>query len=128
MKSPRRALIIALAALALAPSGAHAATASCSESGDVCYSARKMGGVVRLQFGTFSFSGRVEICVSAPRRSKADCKTFRLRKPDRMGIHALDVAWSKHFPRRGKGTYRVSFRPTFVEEPFSPRVSFKLRG
>lgn len=121
----RRLLLPLLLLGLLAPAAAQARSGYCSSSGDVCYSAAKVKGVVRLQLGTFSFDGPVRVCVVAPARRGRDCKTFRLRSGSR-GINAVNAKWSAHFPRRGAGTYRVLFRPTFSKRSFRPAVDFKL--
>ena len=114
-------LLCALLLLAALPAGASARSAYCSSSGDVCYSVKKARGDALLRFGTFSFSGRIDICVTAPDRSRR-CKTFRL-KLDRAGIYMVRVRWSKHFPRRGRGVYRVRFRRGGAN--LGPRVGFR---
>jgi len=98
---------LAAAALLTAAPAASAASAYCSQTGDFCYSAKKRAGVVRLAFATFSFTGRVKACVTAPTGSKT-CRSFLLRS--RRGVHSFDVRWSAHFPNAGAGTYRVRFR------------------
>ena len=116
------ALGCALALLTALPASASARSGYCSPTGDVCYSAKKLrGGDALLRFGTFSFRGRIEICVTAPDRSRR-CKTFRLRL-DRAGIYAVRVRWSRHFPKRGRGVYRVRFRRGGAN--LGPRVGFR---
>lgn len=112
----RRAACTALAASVLiasggaAPAPAAAASSYCSPTGDYCYSAGVRKGAVRLVLGTFSFRGRVRVCVTPPDGDTPDCRAFRLGKT-KNGIYEVDVKWSAHFPRRGPGTYRVTFAP-----------------
>ena len=126
MPALRRMLpTLVLLALAL-PASAHAASSYCSPSGDFCYSAKKRDGVVRLALGTFSFRGTVDVCVTAPDEAHS-CKGFRLR--ERRGLLEVDARWSAHFPRKGPGTYRVTFAARQVgTEAFRPSVMFRLRG
>ena len=114
---------LAAAALAITAAPAHAASGYCSPSGDQCYSAKTIKGAVHLLYGTFSFRGRIEACVTPPRGS-ATCKSFRLRE-EKGGIHAIDVKWSAHFPNRGKGTYRVRYR--LDGSALGPAVTFRRR-
>ena len=126
MRTLRRLVLpLALAALAV-PATAQAASSYCSPSGDVCYSAVKRAGVVRLALGTFSFRGTVDVCVTPPGSART-CKPFRLR--ERRGISAIDARWSAHFPRRGAGTYRVTFASRQAGGvAFTPAVTFRLRA
>jgi hypothetical protein len=120
-----RVTLLLLALGVLVPAGAQAASGYCSPTGDYCYSATKRQGVVRLTLGTFSFRGGVEICVTAPDRSRS-CKTFTLRTRPR-GVHEVDARWSAHFPRKGAGTYRVTFAVA-GSPAFRPSVTFAVRG
>lgn len=87
---------------------ASASSSYCSPTGDYCHSAVKRDGVVRIMLHTFSFRGRVRVCVTDPDRERS-CKRFRLRAR-RDGIFGFRVRWSRHFPNGGRGTYRVRFR------------------
>lgn len=118
----RRVLPLLLLLLLAFPAAASARSGYCSPSGDVCYSVKKKKGDVALRFGTFSFRGKVEACVTAPDRSRK-CKTFKLKRGKR-DIYAVRVLWSKHFPRKGKGKYRVRWRSTSGGN-YGPRVSFR---
>jgi hypothetical protein len=78
----------------------------CSPSGDYCTSVTKLKGVRYLRLGTFSFTGRVKICVRDPTAARA-CHAFRLRGS--KGIYQVKLIWKRHYPNRGAGTYRVTF-------------------
>jgi hypothetical protein len=115
-----------LAVLAVvAPAPAQAASGFCSPTGDYCYSVGPVKGVVRLKLATFSFQGSVRVCVTAPDASRS-CKPFRLRES--RGVFSVDARWSAHFPRKGAGTYRVSFTGPSSSTLFKPSVTFRLRG
>lgn len=78
----------------------------CSPTGDYCTSVARLGGVRYLRIGTFSFTGRVKICVKAPNAANI-CRSFRLRKAGEL--YQVKVLWKRHYPNRGAGTYRVTF-------------------
>ena len=106
-----RRLLVPLVPLALAaavPPAAEAASSYCSPTGDYCHSATERDGAVRLAFTTFSFRGRLRVCVTGPAGEKS-CKRFRLRERA-SGTFSFSVRWSRHFPDQGAGTYRVAFR------------------
>lgn len=119
-----RRILLPLLLLAAFPAAAHAASSHCSPTGDYCYSAKKRDGAVRLALATFSFRGSVDVCVTAPDASRT-CKAFRLRES--RGLFAIDARWSAHFPRKGAGTYRVTFAAEDVGSAFRPAVTFRLR-
>ena len=98
------ALSALLSALAIvAPAAAR--DSYCSPSGDYCTSAQRRSGAVYLRVGTFSFRGRVRICVRHQRRV---CHSFRLRLSTR-GVYEAKVRWFGNYPNQGAGTYRVGF-------------------
>jgi hypothetical protein len=105
--SPVLAALTVAAALGAAASPASAASSYCSPTGDFCLSAKAERGIVRLRLDTFSFTGKVEVCVS--HGSDRDCARFTLR-PRKSGLHYIAVRWSRHFPNHGPGTYTVRFR------------------
>ncbi len=119
-------VLIASGGAATAP--AAAASSYCSPTGDYCYSATLRGGAVRLGLSTFSFRGRLRVCVTPPAGGSRDCRTFRLRRTS-DGIFQVDVKWSAHFPRHGPGTYRVSFAPaTTGGAKLGPGTTFRRRS
>lgn len=117
-------MAVAVAALALA-SAASAVTGDsyCSPSGDYCTSAARIKGAVVLQLRTFSFRGRVRICVTNPRRQRT-CLRFLLRR-QRAGIYQVSVKWHRHFPNAGPGVYRVRFFKGTTR--LGPALTFRLR-
>jgi hypothetical protein len=122
---PRALLAVTLAAVVsgLVAAPASAASTYCSTSGDLCYAARRERGVVRLRFDTFSFTGRVRVCVTPPRGARA-CRSFRLVRHG-MGVRGMNARWSAHFPNQGAGRYRVRF---FAGgSALGPSVSFTRR-
>ena len=98
---------VLISAFGLPVASASAASAYCSPSGDYCYAAKKRSGVVRLSLDTFSFRGRVRVCVETP-DSDVDCRRFRLRSRG-DGLYGFSVRWSRHFPTAGRGRYDVDF-------------------
>jgi hypothetical protein len=107
MLRPRLPLALALAAIALAaaPGTASAASSYCSTTGDFCLSARS-APPVKLRLGLAAkYFDRHRLCVTAPGGAR-DCKRFAVRRL-RGGIYGTNVRWSRHFPNRGHGVYRV---------------------
>lgn len=102
----RLAIALATTAVALvvvAPAGAR--TSYCSPSGDYCTSVKRLSGAVYLRISTFSFRGRVRICV---RHQTRVCHSYRLR-PTTHGLYEAKVRWYRNYPNQGAGTYRVAF-------------------
>jgi hypothetical protein len=99
-------LLAALAgALAVAaPAGAR--TTYCSPSGDFCTSVARLHGIRYLRISTFSFTGRVKICVRDPTAARI-CHSFRLRRAG--SLYQVKLVWKRHYPNRGAGVYRVTF-------------------
>lgn len=129
IRSPRArpalalALVVGGGALAL-PAGATAATSACApETGDWCTSVAKRKGERVLSLETFSFRGRVEICVTGPKRRT--CRTARLRET-RSGLFRAAVN-AERFPDQGAGRYRVTFTPDVSGERLGPTLSFTVR-
>ena len=120
-----RVLLVVLAAAgALALAGpAAAAPGYCSPTGDYCTAAARQGGAVILQLRTFSFRGRVRICVTDP-RSRRVCRSFRLR-PRGNGVYEVKVRWHRNYPNGGRGTYRVRFFTGATA--LGPVLTFRLR-
>lgn len=91
-----------------APAPARAASSKyCSPTGDYCQGWTRKGGPVRLFLDTFSFRGRVRVCVTAP-DTTVTCKRFTLRR-GRHDIYSIQPRWRGSFPNAGTGTYRASF-------------------
>ncbi len=122
----RARIAVALATVGLAaglPAVADARSSYCSPTGDYCTSAKRKGGEVLLRIGTFSFRGTYRLCVRAPDGSAA-CKRFALRR-GRAGIYASSKGWSRHFPNKGAGVYRVRWQKFGAN--LGPRLSFRRR-
>jgi hypothetical protein len=122
----RLAAVVAVAVTALALASAASAVTGdsyCSPSGDYCTSAARIKGAVVLQVRTFSFRGRVRICVTNPRRSRT-CRLVLLRR-QRAGIYQVKVLWHRNFPRSGPGVYRVRFFKGTTR--LGPALTFRLR-
>jgi hypothetical protein len=94
-----------IAALAVAAPAA-AKVSYCSPSGDFCTSVAKLNGVRYLRISTFSFTGRVKICVRDPSAARV-CHSFRLQKAG--SLYQVRIIWKRHYPNRGPGAYRVTF-------------------
>jgi hypothetical protein len=112
----------AMALAAMAPDAA-AASAYCSPSGDVCYSAGRHGGAIylRLRIAAGYFT-RYRLCIEDPDGDEV-CRRFRMRRV-RYGYYSR-VRWSAHFPRRGPGVYRVGWDWGYGR---GERLSFRIRG
>ena len=116
----RLALVaVVVGAAALAPTAA-AKVGFCSPTGDFCTSAAKVSGVRYLRITTFAFTGRVRICVRAPKGGPV-CHPFRLTSSG-SGTRAFNIRWRLHYPDRGPGTYRVSF--FLGTQQLGPTLSF----
>jgi hypothetical protein len=115
--------VIALAAAALAAvllaAPAAAKDRYCSPSGDVCTSVAKLKGVRYLRVGTFSFTGRVRLCVKDPTAVRV-CHSFKLRKAG--PIYQAKVLWKRNYPNRGAGAYQVTF--FYGSTRLGPALSF----
>jgi hypothetical protein len=98
------AAAVGLVVLVLAAPAA-AATRFCSPSGDYCTSVQRRSGAVYLRIGTFSFRGRVRICV---RHQTRICRSYPLRR-SRHGLYEAKVRWYGSYPNQGPGAYRVEF-------------------
>lgn len=111
-----RSLLVTTMAASLvavsAPAGAHhRPNIYCSETGDICQSARKVDGVRKLRILT---AGRYfdvfHLCVYSQREGYEWCAPYRLRtRAD--GTFGRSVAWFKQWPSmRGHGTFTVTWR------------------
>jgi hypothetical protein len=120
----RLALLSVVSAVLLAglPAAAQARSGYCSPTGDYCTQVKKRSGVWRITLQTFAFRGRVRTCVTTPAGERT-CRRFRLRAiPAAGGLYGFDARWSRHFPDRGAGTYRVRF--TYGGSTLGPRLTF----
>ena len=125
MRTTTPLLAAAIAALALLPASAEAASKYCSKSGDVCYGAFKGPTSsdqrirLRITLAAHYFS-RYRLCVTGP-HGERDCHRFRVRRAA-GGTYSSSVLWAGHFPYRGKGTYRA--RWSHAGTNLGPAVSF----
>ena len=97
-----------IAGIVPAAHAGHRPQESCSESGDVCQSTKKIDGVRKLKItlGGKYFS-RYKLCVKAPDGSTT-CKRFKIR--DQGATYGDAVRWRKHFPNAGEGAYTVTWK------------------
>jgi hypothetical protein len=118
----RSLLLIAIVVLALAwPAAATARSSYCSPSGDICYGAVGTGATVKLEITLAArYFTRYTLCVSGP--GGADCKRFRVHRAA-FGTYASSVRWVRHFPGRGPGLYRATWKWGGVA--FKPSVTFR---
>ena len=98
---------LALAApVSAAPDGRIAAR--CSASGDVCYGVFDDKGTIRFQLTLAAkYFTRYRICVRPP-RGATTCKSFPVKRVGSQFGGA--VLWTRNFPVRGLGRYRVTWR------------------
>lgn len=116
------AVVLAVGAVAGPVGTASARSTYCSPSGDVCYGAFGKGANVKLRLSLFAgYFTRYRLCVKAP-GGKTDCRRFSLHRIQH-GMYQSTVAWSKHFPFRGPGTYRASWSSSSGR--FRPSIAFK---
>ena len=102
---------------------AGAANGYCSPTGDYCTSTTRRDGAVFLQLRTFSFRGRIRICVTDPRGRRV-CRRFLLRARP-QGVYEVKVRWHRHYPNGGPGRYRVVF--LIGGTRLGPVLDFRLR-
>jgi hypothetical protein len=118
-----RALLVAAVAVAAlvvtAPAGAK--ESYCSPTGDYCTSAAKIKGVRYLKIATFSFTGRVKICVKDPTAARV-CHSFKLLKAG--PLYQAKVLWKRNYQNAGAGTYTVTFFWTGTK--LGPALSFRV--
>jgi hypothetical protein len=99
-------LLAALAGALAVAAPAAARTTYCSPSGDFCTSVARLHGIRYLRISTFSFTGRVKICVRDPTAARI-CHSFRLRRAG--SLYQVKLVWKRHYPNRGAGVYRATF-------------------
>jgi hypothetical protein len=110
----------ALSAALVLVAPAAARTTYCSPSGDFCTSVARLKGIRYLRISTFSFTGRVKICVRDPTAARI-CHSFRLRRAG--PLYQVKLIWKRHYPNRGAGVYRVTF--FFGPTRLGPVLSFR---
>lgn len=119
-----RWLIAAVLAALVSSSATVAATSYCSpQTGDFCIGASKRNGVRYISMTSFAHRGRVRVCIT--KATSRDCRRFRLRRlPGGVGLYEFKIRWSRHFPDRGRGLYRVRFNQSGLT--IGPALSFRL--
>lgn len=101
--------VIALGLLAASAVSADARRSYCSPTGDICYGAFGTGTSVQLRITLAAgFFTKYRLCVKSPDR-KTDCRRLRLHRVAH-GFFDSRVRWKRHFPYRGHGIYRASWR------------------
>lgn len=94
----------------------------CSASGDVCFGIRGRAEAVVLRITTVErYFPRYRLCVRPPRGSPT-CKTFPIRRSGQA--YGSAVRWRAHFPNRGPGRYRVTWRLGTTR--LGPTLAFRL--
>ena len=111
---------VGLAALMLA-SPASAKEAYCAHTDDFCTSVKRVNGVRVLRVETFTFTGRVKICVKGPTGARV-CHRFRLLKSG--DLYTAKARWGTSYPNRGRGLYRVTF--FWRSTKLGPALSFRV--
>ncbi len=108
------ALVVTLAP----PAGAgHRPNQHCSESGDVCVSAKRVDGVRRLRIGMAAkYFAHYNLCVRGPEGGRKDCKAFEISKRD-DGTYGDSVRWGRHFENEGQGAYTVTWEADGYQSP-----------
>src|SRR3954453_862577 len=105
----RAGLAVVLLALLLAAAPAHAVKRACSPTGDVCYGAFGIGSHVRLRV---TLAGNLfhtyKLCVRAPDGSRT-CRQLHTW-PIAHGLYQSTVHWRAHFPNKGPGRYRATWK------------------
>jgi hypothetical protein len=95
--------------LSAAPAVAnHRPNSACSESGDVCISAKADGGVRKLKISLGAkYFNRYKLCVTTPDEERT-CHRYRIGKSG--DVYGDSVRWDTHFPDGGSGAYDVVWR------------------
>ena len=116
--------------------GRNAETFGCNATDDACWSIKRRGHDVLLRAAGYYEGPTYELCVRAPDRSLT-CHEFPL-DPDTGDLRSSRVRWSRRFPDKGPGIYRVSWnlpgaiyqhqRPSDKHQRpgyYSPRLTFR---
>lgn len=118
-------LLVVLALVASRPaleSSERAEPVYCSSSGDICFGIRGRAEAVVLTITTIErYFARYRLCVRPPRGSTT-CKTFQIRRSGQT--YGSAVRWRVHFPDRGPGRYRVTWR--LGTNRLGPTLAFRL--
>ena len=105
-------MLLVLLATTLIPAtaqGAKLIDSYCSPTGDYCQYVIRKEGKIKFEMRQFPLRGEYNLCVKPPRESFT-CKTFRWRKSG--PIFKSTVTFSRHFPSKKRGRYKVQWRST----------------
>ncbi len=108
MRSIATAICVGLL-LTSAPAAAHHMPKQyCSESGDVCISAKKEDGerILRISLAAKYFD-EYKLCVTPPEAEKT-CEKFNIEKSGKVFGDAVN--WVEEFPDGGPGDYKVVWK------------------
>jgi hypothetical protein len=96
-----------LAASAFAPPSVRAADDphQCGPQSRWCIGALRKHGKRVLEIAGFDLRGRYRVCVTPPAAHER-CRTFTLT-PNGTGAYGSSVSFTRHFPHRRHGRYRV---------------------
>ena len=125
-----RAVVLAALLALLVPTTLGATTvprkrvaAYCSPSGDVCYGIFRRGQEVEFQLTTAArYFTRYRLCVRAP-TGEVTCRNAPIKGLAEQ--QSSTVRWSKNFPDRGQGVYRVTWSQSGVR--LGPVLRFRQR-
>ena len=101
--------LLAMAAIPATAQGAKIIDYYCSPSGDYCQVVLRKKGKIKLEMRQFPLRGKYNLCVKPPRETFT-CKTFRWRRSG--PIFKSTVTFSRYFPSKKRGRYKVSWRTT----------------
>ncbi|MBK5233906.1 MAG: hypothetical protein JJE13_13115 [Thermoleophilia bacterium] len=97
----------------------------CSPTSDFCQELVRDDGRVKAQLSTFSFRGKIQLCVQdPPATGHRFCEKFRLRSKAH-GIYLSRVTLSRHFDFEFPGRYSVSWR--FAGTKIGKTLHFRRR-
>lgn len=117
------ALVSALSLVAVPAEAGHAPNSYCSESGDVCASAREVDGKRLLRIVTAAkYFETYKVCVTAPDNSRT-CRNGMMRDKDGDGVWTGSTNWAERFPNEGPGAYSVRWSSGGYR---SPRLGFHV--
>ena len=102
-------MVVLTAAMPVVPAHAsHKPNSYCSESGDVCVSAKMHNGERKLRIGLAAeYFESYKLCVVAPDDSR-ECIKRNIK--DMGQTYGDSVNWSDHFPDGGEGAYKAIWR------------------
>jgi hypothetical protein len=102
-------VLLAMTAIPVSAQGAKTIDSYCSPSGDYCQFVIRKKGRIKLEMRQFPLRGKYNLCVKPPRETFT-CKTFRWQRSG--PIFKSTVTFSRHFPSKKRGRYKVLWRTT----------------